>query len=45
MLESDAAKRLMWSGMVAGLGAVASILTTRVAAMLWRRIFDEDPPE
>ena len=45
MLENEAVKRLVWSGMLAGIGAIASIATTRVAALLWRRIFDEDPPE
>ena len=38
-------KRLIWSGLLAGIGALASVATTRVAAMIWRRIFDEDPPE
>jgi hypothetical protein len=45
MRDNDAVKRLMWAGMVAGIGALASIATTRLAALLWRRIFDEDPPE
>ena len=38
-------KRLVWSGMLAGLGALASIATQRTAALLWRRLFDEEPPE
>lgn len=38
-------KRLVWSGLLAGLGAVASIVTTRLAAMIWRRMYGEDPPE
>jgi hypothetical protein len=45
MLESEPVKRLVWAGMLAGLGALASIITTRVAAVIYRRIFDEDPPE
>jgi hypothetical protein len=45
MTENDMVKRLMWSGLVAGLGALASIATTRVAATIWRRAFGEDPPE
>ena len=45
MLESEPVKRLVWAGMLAGLGALASIVTTRVAALIYRRIFDEDPPE
>ena len=38
-------KRLMWSGLLAGLGAIASIAVTRAATMIWQRVFDEDPPE
>jgi hypothetical protein len=44
-MQSDPVKRLVWAGMLAGLGALASIATTRVAAVLYRRVFDEDPPE
>ena len=45
MTENDVVKRLVWSGMLAGVGALASIVTTRVAAVLYRRVFKEDPPE
>ena len=38
-------KRLMWSGLLAGLGALASVATSRTAAVIWRRVFGEDPPE
>ena len=38
-------KRLVWSGLLAGLGALASVVTTKLAAMIWRRAFGEDPPE
>jgi hypothetical protein len=44
-MENDMVKRLVWSGLLAGLGAVASVATTRLAAMIWRRAFGEDPPE
>lgn len=44
-MDNDVVKRLMWSGLLAALGALASVLTTRVAAMIWRRAFGEDPPE
>jgi hypothetical protein len=44
-MSDDLTKRLMWSGLLAGLGAIASVATTRVAAIIWRRLFDEDPPE
>jgi hypothetical protein len=45
MKDNDMVKRLMWSGLLAGLGALASIATARGAAMIWRRIYGEDPPE
>jgi hypothetical protein len=44
-MENDMVKRLVWSGLLAALGAVASVATTRAAAMIWRRAFGEDPPE
>ncbi len=45
MRNNEIVKRLIWSGLLAGLGALASIATTRAAAMIWRRIYGEDPPE
>ena len=45
MTDNDLFKRLIWSGLLAGVGALASIATTRLAAIAYRRIFDEDPPE
>ena len=44
-MENEIVKRLVWSGMLAGVGALASILATRIAAIAFRRLFDEDPPE
>jgi hypothetical protein len=45
LMENDLAKRLIWSGLLAGLGALATIATTRIATAIWVRVFDEDPPE
>jgi hypothetical protein len=45
MTQNDIVKRLVWSGLLAGLGAIASIATTRAASLIWRRIYGEDPPE
>jgi hypothetical protein len=45
MTENDMFKRLVWSGLIAGLGAVASIAAHRAAGILWRRLFNEEPPE
>jgi hypothetical protein len=44
-MQNEVTKRLMWSGLLAGMGAIASIVTTRLAVMIWRRAFGEDPPE
>ena len=44
-MDTDITKRLVWSGLLAAFGAVASMLTARAAAVVYRRIFDEDPPE
>jgi hypothetical protein len=44
-MENEMLKRLIWSGLLAALGAVASIATTKLAATIWRRAFGEEPPE
>jgi hypothetical protein len=44
-VENEIVKRLAWSGLLAGIGAVLSLVTTRVAAVVYRQIFGEDPPE
>ncbi len=44
-MDNDILKRLAWTGLVAGFGALASVAAARVAAVAYRRIFDEDPPE
>jgi hypothetical protein len=43
--DNDLVKRLVWSALLAGIGALASIATARVAAMVYRRAFGDDPPE
>lgn len=44
-MDNELVKRLVWSGLLAVTGAVASIVATRVAALLYRRLYNEDPPE
>jgi hypothetical protein len=44
-MDNDIVKRLVWSGMLAAGSALASLLAARAAAVLWRRLFDEEPPE
>jgi hypothetical protein len=45
MTDNEMVKRLLWAGLLAGLGALASVVTSRIAAGIWRRAFGEDPPE
>ena len=44
-MDNEIVKRLMWTGLVAGTGALASVAAMRVSAAIWRRVFGEDPPE
>jgi hypothetical protein len=44
-MNNDLTKRLMWSGLLAGIGALSTIVANRVATVVWIKIFDEDPPE
>lgn len=44
-MENELVKRVMWSGLLTAVGALASIITQRTAAYVWRRMFDEEPPE
>jgi len=45
MTDNDMVKRLMWSGLLAGVGLLASLATTKIAHLIWVRVFGEDPPE
>ncbi|MGI8727591.1 MAG: hypothetical protein ACR2K6_07945 [Solirubrobacterales bacterium] len=44
-MESDVVRRLIWTGMLAATGALASVVAHRAAAMIYVRVFNEDPPE
>jgi hypothetical protein len=44
-MSNDLTKRLVWSGLLAGVGALATIVSSRIAAVIYVKIFDEDPPE
>lgn len=43
-MQNDLTKRLMWSGLLAGVGALTSIVATRIATEIWTRVFKENPP-
>ena len=44
-MSNDLSKRLMWSGLLAGVGALTTIVANKIATTIWVKIFDEDPPE
>lgn len=46
MKDNEHVQRLVWAALLAGIGAVASMATARLAGIAFRYIFDgEDPPE
>jgi hypothetical protein len=44
-MDKDFLRRLMWSGLLAATGALASLGAHRVSVAIWQRVFGEDPPE
>jgi hypothetical protein len=44
-MENEIVRRLLWTGLVAGTGALATVVANRVAAAIWVRVFGEDPPD
>jgi hypothetical protein len=44
-MDNDLVKRLMWSGLLAGIGALSTIIANRIATAIWIKVFDEEPPE
>ena len=43
-MSNDLTKRLAWSGLLAGIGALTSIVANRIATEIWVRVTGEDPP-
>jgi hypothetical protein len=44
-MNNEMVKRLAWSGLLAGIGALSTIVANRIAAAIWVRVFHEDPPD
>lgn len=44
-MDNELIKRLVWSGLLAATGALASIAAARIAGLVYRRIYNEDPPD
>jgi hypothetical protein len=43
-MDNDLVKKLMYSGLVTVLGALAAITARKAADQLWVRFMGEDPP-
>ena len=44
-MDNEIVRRLMWAGLMAAIGALATVAANRLAAAIWMRVFGEDPPE
>lgn len=43
--DNELVKRLLWSGLLAGIGALTTIVVNKVAAEIWERVTGEQPPD
>jgi hypothetical protein len=44
-VDSDILRRLTWAGLLAAMGALATVTAHRLSEVIWRRVFNEEPPE
>jgi len=44
-MDNDLVKKLTYSAMLTVSGALASLLAAKLTAVVYRRVFDEDPLE
>ena len=44
-MENEIVRRLLWAGLLAGTGALASLVAHKLSTAIWYRIFNEEPPE
>jgi hypothetical protein len=43
--NNDILRRVIWGGLVAATGALATVAAHRLSGVIWRRVFKEEPPE
>jgi hypothetical protein len=43
-MQNDLVKKLVWSGILAGVSALAAIAARKAAEQIWIRVFNEPPP-
>ncbi len=44
VVQNDMVKKLIWSGVMAAVSALAAIAARKAAEQIWVRVFDEGPP-
>jgi len=44
-MQSDILRRLVWAGLLAATGALATVAAHRLSEVIWRSVFNEDPLE
>jgi hypothetical protein len=44
-MDNEILRRLIWAGLLAATGALATVTAHRLSEVIWRRVFNEDPPE
>jgi hypothetical protein len=44
-VDNEIVRRLIWTALLAGTGALASVAAHRLSTVIWRRTFNEEPPE
>jgi hypothetical protein len=43
--ENEMVRRLVWTGLTVTTSALAALLARRASAAIWKRAFNEEPPE
>ncbi len=43
--ENEMFRRLVWTGLTVTTSALAALLARRASAAIWKRAFNEEPPE
>ena len=42
--DTDMLRKLIWAGLLAASGALASLIAHRISSAIWVRVFQEEPP-
>ena len=43
-MQNEMIRKIVWAGMMAASGALATVAAHQVSEKLYRHLFDEDPP-